>query len=142
MSFLAAAALVIWVQPSVAIQGEAAPTAGALTASQSAPAVTPNPGTEAALRGLVAGLASGSPDYAKLSPMFADVVRNDLPMTQPMFKELGELKSITFRERGRVGDDVYLLTFANGQVMMSARLDEQGRMLGGMLRPMGKTAGR
>jgi hypothetical protein len=101
-----------------------------------APASVPTPGTEAALRSLVAGLASGSPDYAKLSPQFAQVVRRDVPMTHPMFKSMGELKSVTFRGRGPEGDDIYNLVFANGAVTMSAALDAEGRMAGGILRPM------
>ena len=59
-------------------------------------------GTEAALRGLVAGLASGSPDYDKLSPQFAEIVRRDLPMTQPLFRSMGELKSVNFNGRIKV----------------------------------------
>jgi DNA-binding CsgD family transcriptional regulator len=101
------------------------------------PASAPNPGTEAVLRKLVAGLASGSPDYDKLSPGFAEVVRRDLPMTHPMFNAMGELKSVTFRGRGTIGDDVYDLVFAKGKVMMSAKLDADGRMAGGILAPPG-----
>ncbi len=101
----------------------------------------PAAGTEAALRRLVAGLASGSPDYDKLSPQFAEVVRRDLPMTHRMFSSMGELKSVTFRERGARGDDVYNLVFANGEVIMSAALDADGRMVGGILQPVG-TPGR
>jgi hypothetical protein len=97
----------------------------------------PTAGTEAALRSLVAGLASGSPDYDKLSPQFAEVVRRDLPMTHRMFSALGELKSVTFRGRGARGDDAYDLVFANGEVTMSAALDAEGRMAGGILRPVG-----
>jgi hypothetical protein len=89
------------------------------------------------LRRLVAGLASGSPDYDKLSPGFAEVVRRDLPRTQPLFSSMGELKSVTFRGRGERGDDVYDLVFANGGVTMSAALDASGRMVGGILRPAG-----
>jgi DNA-binding CsgD family transcriptional regulator len=93
-------------------------------------------GTEAALRGLVAGLASGSPDYGKLSPQFAEVVRRDLPKTQPLFSSMGALKSVTFRERGALGDDVYNLAFAKGEMIMSAKLDAEGRMVGGIIRPV------
>jgi DNA-binding CsgD family transcriptional regulator len=100
----------------------------------------PTAGTEAALRGLVAGLASGSPDYGKLSPQFAEVVRRDLPMTHPMFSAMGELKSVTFRGRGSMGDDVYDLVFAEGGVTMSAALDADGKMVGGILRPVGTPA--
>ena len=92
--------------------------------------------TEAALRRLVAGLASGSPDYDKLSPRFAEVVRQDLPRTQPLFSSMGELKSVTFRGRGVRGDDVYHLVFAKGGVIMSAKLDADGRMAGGILQPV------
>jgi DNA-binding CsgD family transcriptional regulator len=103
----------------------------------SAPASVPTAGTEAALRRLVAGLASGSPDYDRLSPRFAEVVRRDLPRTQPLFSSMGELKSVTFRERGPMSDDVYNLVFANGRVIMSAALDAEGRMAGGILEPVG-----
>ena len=104
----------------------------------SVPGPVPNAGTEAALRRLVAGLASGSPDYDKLSPQFAEIVRRDLPMTQPMFSAMGELRSVAFRGRGMMGDDVYDLVFANGGVTMSAALDADGRMAGGILRPPGR----
>jgi len=100
------------------------------------PGSVPSAGTEAALRRLVAGLASGSPDYDKLSPQFAEVVRRDLPTTHPMFSGMGELKSVTFRGRGANGDDVYNLVFANGGVTMSAVLDAEGRMAGGILQPL------
>ena len=100
------------------------------------PASAPTPGTEAVLRRLVAGLASGSPDYNKLSPQFGEVVRRDLPMTHPMFSAMGELKSVTFRGRGPSGDDVYDLVFAKGRVRMSVALDADGKMTGGMLQPV------
>ena len=106
-----------------------------------APGLVPTAGTEAALRRLVAGLASGSPDYDKLSPQFAEVVRRDLPMTHRLFASLGDLKSVTFRGRGPRGDDVYNLVFAKGGVIMSAALDADGRMAGGILQPV-RPAGR
>ena len=111
---------------------------GSPGAGVSAPASAPTAGTEAALRGLVAGLASGSPDYDKLSPPFAEVVRRDLPMTHPMFSGMGALKSVTFRGRGALGDDVYNLVFAKGGGIMSAKLDAEGRMAGGILAPPGE----
>ncbi len=135
MSFFAAIALMIVVQSSGAVEGQASPLARAPSASSAAPSELPTPGTEAALRRLVAGLASGAPDYGKLAPRFAEVVRADLPVTHPLFKSLGELKSMTFRERGPMGDDAYTLVFANGEVLMSAVLDAEGRMLGGILQP-------
>jgi DNA-binding CsgD family transcriptional regulator len=96
----------------------------------------PTAGTENALRGLVAGLARGSPDYDKLSPQFAEIVRRDLPRTQALFSLMGELRSVTYRERGALGDDVYDLVFTNGSVRMSAALDADGKMTGGILQPV------
>ena len=98
----------------------------------------PTAGTEGALRTLVAGLASGSPDYGKLSPQFAEVVRRDLPVTHPLFSAMGQLKSITFLGRGEKGDDVYTLVFAKGGMIMSTALDTQGRMTGGMLQTVAR----
>jgi hypothetical protein len=118
--------------------------AGGILAPPGVPVVTsgsePTAGTEAVLRSLVAGLASGSPDYDKLSPQFAEVVRRDLPKTRPMFSSMGDLKSVTFRGRGPMGDDIYKLVFANGGVIMSAKLDADGRMVGGILQPEGAPA--
>jgi DNA-binding CsgD family transcriptional regulator len=142
MSFFAALALMIWVQPSGAIQGQAAPSAKVQSAPAPASSSVPNAGTEAALRRLVSGLASGSPDYNKLSPQFGEIVRRDLPMTHAMFNGFGELKSVTFRGRGPMGDDTYNLVFAKGEVIMSAVLDADGRMAGGILRPADATPGR
>jgi hypothetical protein len=140
MSFFAAAALIIWVQSSGAVEGQTTPSAMVPSAPPAATSSVPTAGTEAALRSLVAGLASGSPDYDKLSPQFAEVVRRDLPMTHRMFSSLGELKSVTFRGRGARGDDAYNLVFANGGVIMSAALDAEGRMAGGILQPVGPSA--
>ena len=142
MSFFAAAALIIWVQSSGAIEGQATPSAKVPSVLPAASSSVQTAGTEAALRRLVAGLASGSPDYDKLSPQFAEIVRRDLSMTHSWFSSLGELKSVTFRARGARGDDAYNLVFANGEVMMSAALDAEGRMAGGILRPGGQTPGR
>jgi DNA-binding CsgD family transcriptional regulator len=127
-------------QPATFSQAANSQPAAAPGERVSASGSAPTAGTEAALRRLVAGLASGSPDYDKLSPRFAEIVRRDLPRTQPLFSSMGELRSVTFRGRGEMGDDVYNLVFANGGVIMSAALDANGRMVGGILQPVG-TAG-
>ncbi|MGZ2412803.1 hypothetical protein ACUXST_002245 [Sphingomonas sp. F9_3S_D5_B_2] len=57
-------------------------------------------------------------------------------MTHPMFSSMGELKSVTLRGRGPMGDDVYDLVFAKGRVRMSVALNADGRMAGGMLQPV------
>jgi DNA-binding CsgD family transcriptional regulator len=139
MSILAAIALIIGLQSSGAVDGQPSP-APTVASAPAAPSSGPTAGTEAALRSLVAGLASGSPDYAKLAPGFAEIVRRDLPMTQPLFRDLGELQSITFQRRGPRGDDTYNLRFARGEVIMSAALDAEGRMAGGFFQPVTRSA--
>jgi hypothetical protein len=141
MSLFAAAALIIVVQSFGAVEGQTPPSASVTPASPAASHSVPTAGTEDALRSLVAGLASGSPDYDKLSPQFAEVVRRDLPRTHGLFSSMGELKSMTFRGRGAMGDDAYNLVFANGELIMSAALDAEGRMAGGIIQPVGPTAG-
>ena len=141
MILVGAIVLGLLLQPATFSQAPNNQPGGAPGEQVLAPSSVPTAGTEAALRSLVAGLASGSPDYDKLSPQFAEVVRRDLPMTHPLFRSMGELRSVTFRGRGARGDDVYNLVFANGGVTMSAALDAEGRMVGGILRPVG-TPGR
>jgi DNA-binding CsgD family transcriptional regulator len=136
MILVAAIVLGLLLHPAAFLQASHNPPAGAPADRVATTAAAPAAGSEAALRSLVAGLASGSPDYAKLSPDFAEVVRRDLPMTHRLFSAMGELKSMTFRGRGARGDDVYDLVFAKGGVTMSAALDSEGRMLGGILQPL------
>ena len=138
MLLVGAIVLGLLLQPATLSQGHGTQPGRALGEQVSGPSLAPTAGTEAALRRLVAGLASGAPDYDKLSPHFAEIVRKDLPMTHPLFRSMGELKSVTFRGRGGMGDDVYNLVFANGGVVMSAALDANGRMAGGILRPEGR----
>ncbi|HEU0100416.1 MAG TPA: helix-turn-helix transcriptional regulator [Allosphingosinicella sp.] len=135
MILVGAIVLGLLLQPATFSQAADNPPPGVRV---SAPGSVPTAGTEAALRSLVAGLASGSPDYDRLSPRFAEVVRRDLPRTQPLFGAMGELRSATFRGRGEMGDDIYDLVFANGRVTMSAALDAHGRMVGGIFQPVGK----
>jgi len=136
MILVGASVLGLLLQPVAFSQAPDNQPAGSPAEQAIASGSVPTPGTEAALRSLVAGLASGSPDYDKLSPGFAEIVRRDLPMTHGWFGSLGELKSVTFRGRGAVGDDLYDLVFANGEMMMSAKLDPEGRMMGGLLQPV------
>jgi len=137
MILVGVVALALLLQPAASSQAAKTQSVEAPAERAFTPGAVPSPGTEATLRKLVAGLASGSPDYDALSPQFAGVVRRDLPMTHPLFSSMGELKSVTFLGRAETNDDVYDLAFAKGGAIMSASLDADGRMAGGILRPMG-----
>ena len=136
MIFVAAIVLGLFLQPTAFSQTADNQQGGPPVERAFTPGSVPTVGTEAALRTLVAGLARGSPDYDKLSPQFAPVVRQDLPMTHPLFSSMGGLKSATFLGRDGMGGDVYNLVFANGGVIMSAGLDSDGKMAGGIFQPV------
>jgi hypothetical protein len=94
------------------------------------PRTTPLPGSEAALRNLIAGVASGNPDYAALSPALADLTRTQLPALRKILQDLGPLQSLTFRDVSLNGLDEYVGEFANGRALFPVALDPQGKIGG------------
>jgi hypothetical protein len=100
-----------------------------------APRSTPLPGTEAAARQFIAGLASGNPDYASMTPEFAKFNREKLPMTRQMFLPLGELRSTKFEGAGMMGGDEYRVSFAKGAMIVDVMLNSEGKVAGAMMRP-------
>lgn len=100
-----------------------------------APRATPLPGTETAIRTLIAGAQSGAPNYDAMSPQFAEVVRAQMPGTPGLFAPLGELKSVTFRGPDMMGGDAYNVVFANGGLIMGVVLGPDGKILGGSIQP-------
>ena len=92
------------------------------------PRSTPHPGSEEALRSIVAGYASGSPDYSILAPEPATEVRAALSERQAQFAALGPLQSIRFNGPGPFGGDEYRLQFLHGDVMMALVLGPQGKV--------------
>ncbi len=93
-----------------------------------APRSTALPGSETAMRQLVAGFISGQPDYSILAPRVADEARRDLPRLHAALAPLGELRSIKFR-RPMMGGDEFKLTFANGSRLMAIMLGPDGKIV-------------
>jgi hypothetical protein len=93
-----------------------------------APATTPAPGYEIAMRKLIAGYLSGQPDYSIMAPAFADQTRRDLSRLNAELMPLGELLSVKFR-RPMMGGGEFLLRFANGSRMMPIVLDQNGKIV-------------
>ena len=87
---------------------------------------TANPGSEAALRRLIAGITSGTPNYAEMSGTLADATRQQLPNLQAGHQELGALKSIQFLGVSRQGEDVYTVRHDNGASHWKIALDSRG----------------
>ena len=99
-----------------------------------APRSTPLPETEAAARQFIAGLASGNPDDASMTPEFAKFNREQLPMTRGIFAPLGQLRSIKFEDVGMMGDE-YRASFAKGAMIVAIVLNSEGKVAGAMMRP-------
>jgi hypothetical protein len=102
------------------------------------PRTTPQPGGEVALRGQIAGIASGSPDYAALTAQMADLTRAQLPALQAMLQRLGALRSLEFKAVSLNGVDQYLAQFDNGALLYAIALDAEGKLGFVSLRPVGQ----
>lgn len=85
---------------------------------------TPWPDSEAAVRRLIAELTNGNPNYALLSDDLAAATRKQLPMMQQSFKSLGALQSVTFKEVGLAGRDVYEAKFEKSTLLWRVSMDE------------------
>lgn len=100
------------------------------------PRSTPLPGSEAIARQFIAGLVSGNPDYASMTPEFASFNREHLPtLRQTFLLPLGAFRSIKFEDVGAMGGDEYRASFANGAIIVAISLDAEGKVQGAMMRP-------
>ncbi|MEJ0085310.1 MAG: serine hydrolase [Pseudomonadota bacterium] len=96
---------------------------------------TPLPGSEPAIRALLAGLASGKPDFERMKPSFADFVRQQLPNLQQLMGNLGALKSLTFNRVAVEGDDQFDADFERGAIRIGVLLGEDGLINGVQFQP-------
>ena len=81
------------------------------------------------------GLATGKPDYSKMGPELADVLKKQLPSMQPQIASLGALKSVTFRNVTGQGADLYLATYEKGSMAWRVVLGPDGKIVGAMVTP-------
>jgi hypothetical protein len=80
--------------------------AGSITGSQRLA-----PGSEDALRNLIAELAVGKPNDDRMVPAQAEITRSQLTGLQAGLSQLGAVQSVTFKSVGRAGDDIYDVRF-------------------------------
>jgi D-alanyl-D-alanine-carboxypeptidase/D-alanyl-D-alanine-endopeptidase len=89
---------------------------------------TPAPGAEAAVRRNIEELRAGEPKYELMSPALADLTRKQLPQIKALIAQLGALESITFKEVGPNGMDVFDAKFEHGSSRWSIMLDSDGKV--------------
>jgi len=95
----------------------------------------PAPGSEAALRKLIGGLASGQPDYDAMTPAFADVNRRQLAQLQSMISGLGAMRTVAFKAVGPAGPDIYEVKFEKGAQEWRIWLSPEGKVDSANFRP-------
>jgi len=88
----------------------------------------PAPGSEAAVRKMVAGIASGQPNYDEMEPGLAQATRAQMPHLKPAMDSLGPVQSIEFQRVGEGGWDVYRVRYANGSLMWRIGLAANGKI--------------
>jgi bla regulator protein BlaR1 len=96
---------------------------------------TPTPGSEAALRRLSDGIASGKPDYDEMAPFLADALKQQLPHMGPGIASLGALKSVTFRNVTGQGHDLYLATYEKGTLAWRISMSPDGKIANALVTP-------
>ena len=72
-----------------------------------------DPDSSAALREFIIGVTDGVPQYERMVPAFAEIVRRELLSLQSMFKAFGSVQSLDFRRVEPGGADIYNVEFAS-----------------------------
>ena len=96
---------------------------------------TAAPGTETALRSLIAGIASGMPNYDEMTPEMAKLTRDQLSGLQAGVTNFGSIQTMEFRGVSPTGWDMYEVKFQSGLVPWRIHLDEQGKIDGALVQP-------
>jgi hypothetical protein len=102
------------------------------------PRTLPLPGSEAALRRLLAAIAGGAAIQDIVTPELASMIQPQLSEHRAELAGLGELVSVDFWRPTPFGGDEYKLTFANGRRKTVLVTDDNGRIVGILpLAPLG-----
>ncbi len=91
------------------------------------------PGSEQALRALIAGLQSGSPDYSTMSAQMAGGTRTMLKSFQDTLQPFGSIQSIEFKGVNNAGWDQYQVKHAHGAANWQISLDDKGIVVGALV---------
>ncbi len=89
---------------------------------------SPIPGSEDALRQYIEALGHGEPNYDRMTPEIAAETRAQLLLDQAILNKLGALRAMYFRGVSLMGNDIYVVHFANGSTEWRISLTKQGRI--------------
>jgi bla regulator protein blaR1 len=105
------------------------PTARAIMVSNDAKykSQTSTPGSDVALRRLIAGVLAGKPDYDQMAPWYAGLAKQTVHLNR-RFTRMGAVQSIAFRGVNTLGDDVYEVHQEGGISTWMIALDSNGRI--------------
>jgi DNA-binding transcriptional MerR regulator len=90
----------------------------------------PTPGSEAALRRILDGIATGKPNYDEMSSVLAQAMRRQFAQLQALHQFLGAVQSVEFQGVGNQGWDVYEVRRANGSGQWRITVDSNGVIAG------------
>jgi hypothetical protein len=91
------------------------------------------PGSEAAVHELIDWVASGEPDYARMTPQLASAMRSALPTLRQSLATLGPVVAVQFIGVGSQGWDLYQLKHEHGMSQVRIALDSRGRISGALM---------
>ena len=92
----------------------------------------PAAGSEAALRQLIEGIRSGTPDYTKMSAQLAGGTRAMLKDFQRALNELGSVRSLSYQGVSRDGWDQYRVRHEHDSSSWAIALDDHGTIVGAL----------
>jgi hypothetical protein len=93
------------------------------------------PESEAALRRLIAGLASGRPTYDEMGPMLAQITREQLPALHDSVLRFGPVQTITFKRVLPTGMELYEVKFDDAVREFGILLQADGRTFAARFAP-------
>lgn len=96
---------------------------------------TATPGSEEALRKLIEGIASGSPDYDAMTDEMARLTRQQLAFLRPGLQSAGAIRSIEFGGVDPQGRNIFQVQHENSMTQARIGLDQAGKVDFAQLRP-------
>jgi bla regulator protein blaR1 len=88
----------------------------------------PLAGSEEMLRQYIEAVGRGKPNYDRMTAALAAQTRQDLALDQAIVNRLGALRGMSFRGVTDIGNDMYMVQFANGSAEWRIGLVKDGRI--------------